>query len=116
DLVDPSTIEGYLTRRRTPGASADEVLPYDRAGFDVTRILELMMFHESAGGENYTGLVHRYHRFTDLSSQLQFDRAILLARGPDGAMVLIDGQPSTTVTGNNHWAIYRWLLPVKPRD
>ena len=96
--------------------AGDEVLPYDRAGFDVARIIQLMMFHESAGGENYTGLVHRYQRFTDLSSQLQFDRAILVARGPDGATVLINGAPAVTAESNHHWTIYRYLLPVKPRD
>jgi len=114
ERIDLSTIEGYLTKRTR--TTADEVLPYDRAGFDVARIIELMMFHESAGGENYTGLVHRYQRFTDLSSQLQLDRAILVARGPDGATVLINGEPTASVESNRHWTIYRYLLPVKPGD
>jgi hypothetical protein len=113
--LNPSTIEGYLTKRRT-GMAADEALTYDRAGFDVARIIELMMFHESAGGENYTGLVHRYLHFTDLSSQLQFDRAILVARGPDGATVFINGEPTATVESNHRWTIYRYLLPIKPHD
>jgi hypothetical protein len=116
EQVELSTIEGDLTKRRTPGMAADEVLPYDRAGFDVARIIELMMFHEVAGGENYTGLVHRYQRFTDLSSQLQFDRAILVARGKGGATVLINGEPATTTASDQHLTIYRYLLPVKPRD
>src|SRR5262249_28197576 len=29
--IDPFTVEGYLTKRRTPGMAADEVLPYDRS-------------------------------------------------------------------------------------
>jgi hypothetical protein len=115
ERIDPFTVEGYLTKRRT-GTAADEVLPYDRAGFEVPRIIELMMSHELAGGENYTGLVHRYLHFTDLSSQLQFDRAILVASGPNGATVLINGEPTATVESNHHWTIYRYLLPVKPRD
>lgn len=116
DHRDPIAVSTHLTRRHFQRSTAEEITPYDRAGFDVTRIVELMMFHQAAGGENYTGLMHRYQRFTDLSQQLEFDRAILVGRGPTGATIELNGQPPSEAEMNHHTTVYRYLLPVKPRD
>jgi hypothetical protein len=116
DRRDPIAISTHLTQRHFQHSFTEEVTPYDRAGFDVARIVELMMFHQAAGGENYTGLMHRYQRFTDLSQQLQFDRAILVGRGPTGATIELNGQPLSETETNHHTTIYRYLLPVKPRE
>jgi hypothetical protein len=115
DRLEPQTGDTYLTNRRTINAH-DEVPTYDRAGVSVARIVEVMMFHEAAGGPNYTGLVHRYQRFVDLSDQLQFGRAILVGRGPDGAIVQLNGQPLANTPANQHTTIYRFVLPVKSHD
>ena len=77
---------------QTPHLAARTKRPYDRATFDVARIVELMMFHERAGATNYTGLLHRYQSFIDLSKELELGRAILVGRGPGGAMVEINRQ------------------------
>ena len=89
----PVTARTFLTKQHVRMDSSEEITPYDRAGFDVGRIVEMMMFHAAAGGESYAGLLDRQQRFTDLSDQLSFDRAILVCHGPAGAELQIDGQP-----------------------
>ena len=96
--------------------TSEEITPYDRAGFDVGRIVEMMMFHAEAGGESYAGLLDRQQRFTDLSDQLSFDRAILVCHGPAGADVQIDGRPLAKTELDHQTTVYRYLMPVKPRD
>ncbi|GEM_PF-1330229 len=56
-------------------------MPYDRASRDVAYILQMMMFHQAAGGTPYTGLFHVYQGFVDATSLLKTNRAILVA-GP----------------------------------
>ena len=46
--------ETYLTKRRIV-SSKDEAVGYDRASFDVGRIVEVMMFHDGPAVNNYTG-------------------------------------------------------------
>ena len=113
DRIESQTIDTYLTKRRTIAAH-DEVPPYDRAGFDVHRIMEAMMFYDAAGGSNYTGLLNRYQRFTDLTSQLEFDRAILVGRGPSAAAVIIDEKSAPADAAGDNSAVYRFVLQVKP--
>ncbi|HEY2760973.1 MAG TPA: hypothetical protein VGI75_09520, partial [Pirellulales bacterium] len=112
DRADWQTIDTYLTKRRTIAAH-DEVPAYDRAGSDVLRIMEVMMFYEAAGGSNYAGLVNRYQRFTDLTDQLEFGRAILVGRGPAGAAVQIDERPPSDEASGIHTSIYRYVIPVQ---
>ena len=115
DRLEPQTIDTYFTKRRTINAH-DEVPTYDRTSFDVPRIIEVMMFHEAAGGANYTGLLHRYQHFVDLTNQLQFGRAILVGRGAAGAVVQIDGQPVANDDANRHASVYRFVMEVKPTN
>jgi hypothetical protein len=113
DRLESQTIDTYLTKRRTVAAH-DEIPSYDRNSVDVQRIIEVMMFYEGAGGANYAGLLNRYQRFIDLTKQLEFGRAILVGRGPDGAIVEIDGQPATGNAADLHTSVYRFVLEVKP--
>ncbi len=54
---------------------------WDPAGRDeVDRLLELMMFHQAATGQNYTSLMHRYQPILDHSHLLASDYAILVGR------------------------------------
>jgi hypothetical protein len=115
DATASQTVESYLTKRRWY-SNKEQVPPYDRAGFDVTRILEMMMFHQQAGGENYTGLLHRYQRYVDLSTQLDLGRAILIGRAATGAVVEIDGTPVSTEAMKQHTTVYRYVIPVKLRQ
>ena len=112
----PVTARTFLTKQHVRMDSSEEITPYDRAGFDVGRIVEMMMFHTAAGGESYAGLLDRQQRFTDLSDQLNSDRAILVCHGPAGADVQIDGQPVPKTEQDHQTTVYRYLMPVKPRD
>jgi hypothetical protein len=107
-------VESYLTKRELY-STRQQTPPYDRAGFDVPRILEVMMFHNAAGGANYSGLLHRQHRYTDLSSQLDFGKAILIGRATTGATVTIDGEAVKSDAMNQHHTVYRYVLPVNSR-
>ncbi len=111
DHAESQTIDTYLTKRRT-FAAHDEVPTYDRAGADVQRILEVMMFYQSTGGANYTGLLNRYQRFTDLTDQLEFGRAILVGHGPAGAEVQINAQPLRDDDLNRRTSVFRFVIPV----
>lgn len=107
-------VDSYLTKRELYSTSS-HTPPYDRAGFDVPRILEVMMFHDAAGGANYSGLLHRQHRYTDLSSQLEFGKAILIGRATTGAVVKIDGETLKSEAMNDHHTMYRYVFPVKSK-
>ena len=91
DHLESQTVETFLTKRRII-SSKDEAAGYDRAAFDVGRIVEVMMFHERAGATNYTGLLNRYQNFVDMSNELELGRAILVGHGPAGATVEINNQ------------------------
>lgn len=111
DRREPSTVETFLTHRHL-FATRNEVPPYDRADFDVARILEVMMFHNAAGGVNYTGLLNRQQAFVDLSAQLEFGQAILVGNGNPGAELQINGRPLADADISRHETVYRFVLPV----
>lgn len=114
--LDPQSvirIENHLTKKQL-SSMKEQILPYDRAGFDPARIIEVMMFHEAAGGTNYTGLLHRHQRYTDLSEQLDFGKAILVGRAETGSVIEINGQGAPAESINRHNTIFRLLLPVQP--
>ncbi len=70
---------------------------YDRGDLEnLSRIVEVMMFYDAAGGANYTGLVNRQGQFADSSDLLQFDQAILVGRGAPAADLQINGHPAST--------------------
>ena len=98
-----------------------EMIPYDQSSRDLPYILRAMTFFTEAGGERYTGLANGYQGFTDLSGLLQSDRAILLAHGPDGqreqlgAELVRDGQSMEDAV-EDHFVMYRFVLPVEPAE
>ncbi len=114
DQFESQSLNTYLTKRRIV-SSKDEAVGYDRASFDIGRIVEVMMFHERAGATNYTGLLNRYQNFVDMSNELDMGRAILIGRGPDGAQIKINDQPAPDDDQNRHTTIYRFVLPVAAR-
>ena len=54
----------------------------------IDRILEMMMYHDAAGGTSYTSLQHRMLGELDLSGVLQSDRCLLVGRIDRPAMRL----------------------------
>jgi hypothetical protein len=109
----PLDLEWRLTRRRVE-ETREVNTPWDQNDLRVPRILEMMMFHAAAGGDQYTQLTHRYHAFTDLSAQLHLDRAVLLGRAEHPVTGLsIDGQPLEQGY-DQRWTFCRVVLPVLP--
>ena len=80
-------LERRITRRRITHEQKETITTWDEAGQDVTRILEVMMFHEAAGGQPYTKVGGRYQSYVDLSEQLRLGRAILMGRAEVPATV-----------------------------
>ncbi|MEX2026163.1 MAG: hypothetical protein WEH44_02665, partial [Pirellulaceae bacterium] len=125
ELPAPRTLEWHLTRRRmessdrsASGRRSDDqqvqtASRWDRSGGNVSRILEVMMLFDAAGGTTYTGLVHHYQDFVDLTPHLGLDRAILVGRAESPAAVLLrDGRPLTAeYDRRDTW--YRFVLPVE---
>ncbi len=110
--LDPQTVDTYL-RHVTVQGDRNVAPPYDRASFDVPRIVEIMTTYELAGGEKYTGLANAYQDFIDLSGLVKNGRAVLIGRKAQRATELErDGRP----LGNGdsrHWTIYRYVFPVR---
>ncbi|MFO0913221.1 MAG: hypothetical protein U0795_09700 [Pirellulales bacterium] len=105
----PKTLEYLLTRRRVEGGK-DRGTPWDVQSTDVGRIVQMIGFHSAAGGSSYTGLMNRYHADLDLSQLLKLDRAVLVgwAKEPAGRL----WSPTEALESQQHWAMYRLVLPV----
>jgi hypothetical protein len=87
--------------------------PYDRASFDIRRIVEMLSAHELAGGAKYTGLAHEYQGFFDMSRLVANRRAVLLVRVDRQATVLKrDGKPLGS-QDDRWWTFYRYVFEVE---
>jgi len=112
DGVSPRNLEWRLGRRKVV-ESRDVGTPWDQTSLEVPRIMEIMMFHEAAGGESYTGLSQRYQSYIDLSGHIRTGRAVLIGRSATPASRLArDGQSLADVT-DRHWTYYRVVFPVE---
>jgi len=102
-------VQSRLTRGRAGGRRKSS--GWSLEDFDVARVAEMLMFHEAAGGRNYTSLTHRYQPWLDLSRHLDLGRAVLVGRaaGP-AAELAVAGQAAVP---NQKWTFYRLLIPVQ---
>jgi hypothetical protein len=88
-------LEARLQRRTVAGAK-DVLSPWDRQSAEVPRIVQMLMFHEAAGGRKYTNLMHRYQSYVDLTPRIRSSRAILVGHIAQHVTELsLDGQPLT---------------------
>ncbi|MFP6602877.1 MAG: hypothetical protein VB862_10150 [Pirellulaceae bacterium] len=102
--------EAYLLRRRLV-QRAEAIQSWAQDDFDVPRIVEMLMFHNKAGGPRYTKLAHHYQQFLDLSEQLDWNRVILVGRAKgQGSDLLTNGAVSKDITGR--WTYYRLVFPI----
>ena len=108
----PKNLEWRLTQRRVTSDSREVTVPWDPASQDVPRILELMMFHGSAGGRNYTRLLHHYQAYVDLSDQLKMQRAVLVGRLDGRAATLQRDGDAMDSHYDRTWTVGRAVLPV----
>ena len=105
------TLRWWLTRR-TLYEDLEVTTPWDQYDWDVPRIVEVMMFHEAAGGDAYTGLLNRHQSFVDLSGQLNTGRAFLVGRSKRAAAILVGGESWVTDIPTQQWTFYRIVIPV----
>jgi hypothetical protein len=111
--LDPQTVETYL-RHVTVVHDRDISRPYDRASFDIPRIVEIMTAHELAGGERYTGLSNQYQNFVEVSGLVKNGRAVLIGRQSQRATELVrDGRSLAPEGAGQHWTFYRFVFPVE---
>jgi hypothetical protein len=113
--INPITAKTMLTQQRVV-ALKEIVTAYDTQSKDVPRILELMMFHNLAGGDQYSGgLFNRYQGYVDLSRLVELRRAVFVARvRTPGSTLVRDGQP-IEADEEHRWVYYRFVIPVAPR-
>ena len=109
---EPRSIDGYLTQRKLV-EEKDVATPYDRFSFDVPRILQILTFHEAAGGRLYTRLLNRYDNYLELTDQLKLGRAVLLAFGPPASDVQLDGRSLAAAQRDQRRTLYRLVFPVR---
>ena len=88
-------------------------VPWDPTDTNVARILEMIMFHDAAGGQAYTGLTHRFQNRLETSDHLALGQAILVAELPQPAAdLLIDGIPIGD-RADQPYSVLRMFLPVE---
>ena len=108
------TIDGWLTESRVSSDFKDLSQPWDRRDADVPRIIRMMMFHDAAGGSDYTGLLQRFQSEVDFSDHLQQGRAVLVGRATSPAsQIQLRNKNATIESSGDHIAFYRLLLPVR---
>lgn len=107
DGLGPRAAQSYLARRR----EADEA--YDHLGTDSARILQVMSFYRTVGGQDYTRLKHRYDATIDISRQLSDDQAILIGLRPTAAAEVRDGDRPLATASPGGLTMYRVIVPVQ---
>ena len=116
---DEKTIRTVLNRRASKGISDGELgktqsLPWDPRDKSLTRIADVMMFYQAAGGENYTGLTHGYFQKIDHSHLLKLRRAVLVGQVQSASSLLINGQEVKELYDSSVTMV-RVVLPVESK-
>lgn len=108
------TVKSILTQRdRVSTEGKTQNAPWDLREENPLRILEMMMFHDSAGGQSYTGLVNRAHRQLEMSEHLDLKQAIFVAELPESVSHLeLDGQPLKDGVDKRH-SFIRLSVPLR---
>ena len=112
DRERPFNLEWRLMRRRVRDIS-DVTTPWDPSLRDVPRIMEMIMFHEAAGGASYTQLTHGFQEDMDLSDHLNAGSAILWARSGERAAELSVEPRDETRDRDQFWTFVRIVFPVR---
>lgn len=101
----------HFARRRRVG-DEDVVTVYDKASLDVPRIMEVLMFHQAAGGQEYTRLKHQDEGQLDFSRLLSPRRAILLVQSEQPAVDIEQTNIELTEDNSQQWTFLRFVIPV----
>lgn len=105
------TLEALLARR-TFVQGTERAEPWDPTSSNLDRIAEILSFHESVGGRNYTKLNHQLHADIDWSAQLRLGNAVLYARCSEPVTRLVDGDAALDEEYDERLSIIRVILPV----
>jgi hypothetical protein len=110
ELPPPKMLIWQLTEQQTIDGK-DTITPWDPRSTDAERILRMIMFHDAAGGERYTGLSNRLLAELDLSGHLNAGRAILVGRA-DRPLTMSSGGESLASSYDQSHTFCRIVLPV----
>lgn len=110
--LDQQTVETYLRHMAAQG-DRNVTPPYDRASFDIRRIVEMLSAHELAGGAKYTGLAHEYQGFFDMSRLVANRRAVLLVRVDRPAVELERDSQQLADETSSRWTFFRYVFEVE---
>jgi hypothetical protein len=101
-----------LSRRQLVGGGSQSEPWNPLSADDLPRLSELLLFHEAAGGTNYSRLTNRWLTPLDLSYVLAHDTAILMGRLGQPAIRYeqVDGEP---LQADRTFTVARVLLPVE---
>jgi len=113
-------LRGYLTRTRARRVTREDLsMPdilveqtkYDATSRNPAELMQMLTFHEAAGGTRYTGLTNQTWEHLDLSPLLRLDRAVLFGRiQVPVARLTLDGEPAPPT---RHTAFVRLVMPVE---
>jgi len=109
------TLRALMTRRfkKLDEDNRSKNTAWNPTDTNTGRIASMMMFYQAAGGNNYTGLTHRYQSFTDMSHNLFLNRAMLVGEIDSvGAELIVDGERVSDNYDQSR-TIVRIVLPVK---
>lgn len=108
------TVKSILTQRDKASAEGKtQNAPWDPREASLSRLLEMVMFHDSAGGQSYTGLVNRAHGRLDMSDHLELRQAIVVAEMPQPLSRLkVDGE-ALQAGADRRYAVVRLCVPVE---
>ena len=112
--------KSHLTRRKMADSKKSELksqtIPWDPENADMSRIAQMMLFHNSCGGKSYTNMTHGYHEFVDMTSNLSLNRAVLVGRLVDRVSEIgIDGNPAEDLYDQS-LTLVRVVLPVERKS
>ena len=97
----PKDITRRLQRRQNVGGE-ERSTPWNPAEANkLDRLMELISFHEAAGGSKYTGLYDRYLSELDCSDVIRLDRAIVICEFKESSLV---------------WSMRRNRLPIQASE
>ena len=110
--IRPRRLDWVLARRRFEDAK-ERTTVWDPRDLDVDRIMEMIMFHDVAGGRTYTQLLNRQHRDLEASSLLALDRAVFVGHADHRATSVTLHQQDIDASDRRHWTYYRLVIPVQ---
>jgi hypothetical protein len=106
----PKDLRTHLTKRTFLSSDATQdatkgsrelATPWDPESQDLAPIMQMVMFHDAAGGRSgYTELLHRFEGSLDMSDLIKTNRAVLFGKVARGvSAVALDGNPHTDNKG-----------------